>query len=126
MASPQFTTDTFLLQQDSWQRVSAKLRFKHGEATYNSWIKPLKVEEVDAAQVRLSIPTRFMRDWILSHYAEDILSFWREENAAIAAVEVRVKAPEPRLTQSEQPVVMAPSVAAEVQQEAGFANMSAR
>ncbi len=75
----------------AWQRVAAKLRFTHGEATYNSWIKPMRAEGIEGTEVQISVPTRFMRDWVLSHYAADLLRFWHEENSTILSVNVRVK-----------------------------------
>lgn len=82
-----------ILPNESWDRVVAKLRFTHGEITFNSWLKPLRLEELDKSQVTLSVPTRFMREWILSHYMQDINNFWKEESPSIKSINILVKTP---------------------------------
>ncbi|MBM3518783.1 MAG: chromosomal replication initiator protein DnaA, partial [Alphaproteobacteria bacterium] len=64
-----------------WESVCAKMRVEIGEAAYRSWLKPLAVAEVANGAVRLAVPTRFMRDWVVAHYAERLEALWRNENA---------------------------------------------
>ncbi len=80
-------------EQQSWQRVLARLRFRHGEATFNSWLKGLELQELESHRVMLSAPTRFIREWVLTHYAEDLLQSWREEAPDITAVSIAAKKP---------------------------------
>lgn len=74
-----------------WEKVVAKLKFSHGDAAFNSWIKPLSFERLDGGHICISAPTRFMRDWITTRYIEDILRFWRNEDSSALSVDVRVK-----------------------------------
>lgn len=62
-----------------WVRLRAKLRAEYGDATYNSWISPLK--RLPASQGRLVIgaPTRFMRDWVRTHYLDRIRGLCGED-----------------------------------------------
>jgi chromosomal replication initiator protein len=76
---------------DAWNRVLATMRFKHGEATFNSWLKPLNFETHDNASITLSAPTRFIKDWIVTHYLHDITEMWQRENSAIVTVDILVK-----------------------------------
>ena len=73
----------------SWERVKMRLKTALGDATFNSWLSSLKYEKVEARQVHFSVPTRFMREWIMSHYADDILKFWKMENSSIISIEIR-------------------------------------
>jgi chromosomal replication initiator protein len=66
----------------AWERVSGKLGALYGDAIFRSWLKPLRFNGSEEGRVILSVPTRFMREWINSHYADDIRSLWREEAAA--------------------------------------------
>lgn len=73
-----------------WQTVRNRLRDEVGEAAYRSWLKPLSLAEVEEGEVRIAVPTRFMRDWILTHYADRIRTLWAVENSAIHSVEIIV------------------------------------
>jgi len=75
-----------------WERVRERLRNSYGEAIFKSWLQPLKLADVKNGQVMITVPTRFMREWILSHYAENILRFWCQEDQSIHSVDIFVKA----------------------------------
>jgi chromosomal replication initiator protein len=76
-----------------WARVRGRLRADFGEAGYKSWLKPLTLKSCEAGKVRLCAPTRFMRDWVVTHYAERILALWQDEDSAVRAVDVAVETP---------------------------------
>ncbi len=73
-----------------WNRVKVRLRSEFGEAAFQSWLHPLSLSEVRNGQVRIAVPTRFVRDWVTTHYAERIRSLWSKENAAITGIEIVV------------------------------------
>ncbi|MBT4488298.1 MAG: chromosomal replication initiator protein DnaA, partial [Rhodospirillaceae bacterium] len=73
-----------------WQRVCARLRSEFGDAAYNSWLRPLKFEQIDDGMAHLQAPTRFMRDWVLSHYGERIRAFWQAEDSSVREIEITV------------------------------------
>jgi chromosomal replication initiator protein len=77
-----------------WDRVRERLRVMYGEAIFKSWLQPLRLANVKNGQVMVTVPTRFMREWILSHYADNILRFWCQEDQTIHSVDIFVK-PEP-------------------------------
>ena len=45
---------------------------------------------VEGHRVRISVPTRFMRDWIESQYAERLVSLWTLEASSVEGVDVFV------------------------------------
>ena len=56
-----------------WEKVSEDIKIKLGNDIFNSWIQKLKlVEEMDHYIV-LSAPTRFIRDWVVSRYLDQII-----------------------------------------------------
>lgn len=73
-----------------WGRVQGRLRTEFGDAAYNSWLKPLSLVNIDGDRVHIAVPTRFMRDWVQSHYVDRIRDLWATENPEISAVEIRV------------------------------------
>ncbi len=74
-----------------WARVRGRLRAEFGEAAFRSWLKPLTLVGHNGNEVRVAVPTRFMRDWILSHYAERLRGLWQSENPDVDGVEVVVE-----------------------------------
>jgi len=79
---------------EQWARVRGRLRAEVGEAAYRSWLKPLTMVSVKKGVVRMAVPTRFMRDWVLSNYAQRIETLWRDEDEDVARVEIVVQPPE--------------------------------
>lgn len=59
-----------------WARVRQQLRREFGSAAYASWIRPMTVTPRGNAGLALGLPTRFMRDWVLTHYADRIRDLW--------------------------------------------------
>lgn len=83
-----------LLQFDfepAWSRVQNRLREDLGDTTFRSWLKPLRFVDLHENIIQLAAPTRFMREWVASHYAEELRRLWREEIPSLAAVEIVVR-----------------------------------
>jgi len=76
-----------------WARVRGILRSEVGDASYRSWLKPLTLVSVEGGRVRISVPTRFMRDWVISHYGDRLRELWMDENPDVDSVDVFVQAP---------------------------------
>ncbi|MBT5048137.1 MAG: chromosomal replication initiator protein DnaA [Rhodospirillaceae bacterium] len=79
-----------------WARVRGLMRSEVGDASYRSWLKPLTLTEVTDGEVRIAVPTRFMRDWVLSHYGDRLRALWVGENADIDSLNIYVDAPSTR------------------------------
>jgi chromosomal replication initiator protein len=73
-----------------WDRVKVRLRDEVGDAAYRSWLRPITVHGVTDGQVRLALPTRFMRDWVATHYGERIRALWGAEDPNVQQVEIVV------------------------------------
>ena len=77
---------------DMWRRVRARLHAELGEATFNSWFKQIDLVGVDDGRVMLCVPSRFIRNWIVSHYADRLHKLWAEEDEAFTRVDIAVQA----------------------------------
>ncbi|MFC6050234.1 DnaA N-terminal domain-containing protein, partial [Methylobacterium hispanicum] len=75
----------------AWARVKRRLRAELGEDVYASWFARLELEAVDGGTARLTVPTRFLKSWIESHYLDRVLTTFRAEVEAIARIEVGVR-----------------------------------
>ena len=89
MAGSRGRPDASVVEQ--WTRVRAMLRADVGDAAFNSWLKPLTLSEVVGNRLRIAVPTRFMRDWVESNYADLMTRLWQDENEAIKSVEIIVE-----------------------------------
>ena len=73
-----------------WARVSGRLKDEVGETAYRSWLKPLTIGELKGGEISITVPTRFMRDWVLTHYADRIRALWSGENPRVQSVDIVV------------------------------------
>lgn len=73
-----------------WKKIHGSMRKEFGEAIFRSWLKPLVLQAYYHGTMEVSVPTRFMRDWIQTHYAERILAMCSEANEEIKRLQIVV------------------------------------
>ena len=73
-----------------WSSIKLQLKDIYGEAEYSNWLKLLTFSKVEKEIIIFYAPTKFMCDWILSHYGKKILSLWREKSISIKDISVFV------------------------------------
>jgi chromosomal replication initiator protein len=73
-----------------WDRIAARLRDEVGDAAWRSWLRPVAVRSLQDGTVRLALPTRFMRDWVATHYGERLRTLWAGEEPSVRDVELVV------------------------------------
>ncbi len=87
-----------------WGQVRGSLRTEVGDAAYNSWLKPLVLSKVREGQAVMTVPTRFMRDWVVSHYGDRIRELWADVNPEVLSVDIHVKTSDkPRAESADAP-----------------------
>ena len=79
------------MEQDRWSRVKGRLRTSVGEDVYTSWFARMDLEGVQDESVRLSVPTRFLKSWIQSHYADRVLACWQAEMPEVHRIDLTVR-----------------------------------
>jgi chromosomal replication initiator protein len=77
--------------QQSWIRVKERLKAEVGEDIYSSWFARMDLDGIDGETVKLSVPTRFLKSWIQSHYAEKLLACCQAEQPEILRIELTVR-----------------------------------
>ena len=76
--------------KDLWKNICNDVKAKMGNDIYESWIKKLSlVEDLDHYLV-LSAPTRFIRDWIVSRYVDQILQIAKIHKKTISRIDFRI------------------------------------
>jgi chromosomal replication initiator protein len=76
--------------QSQWARIRARLRGEFGDAAYRSWLRNMTLQGVEAGRVKITVPTRFLRDWVAAHYTDRIRALWNSENDGVTAVDMLV------------------------------------
>ncbi len=74
-------------------RVRAMLRVRLGEDIYSSWFQAMEFEHFDGRVVRTSVPVKFLKNWIQSHYADDLLDCCAAEFTGVERVDVALRQP---------------------------------
>jgi chromosomal replication initiator protein len=98
-----------------WARVVGRLKEEVGETAYRSWLKSMRVERIENGEGVIAVPTRFLRNWVATHYADRLLALWRAENEQVRRLAIIVEPRVAALTQSKEPELAeaAPMVLAE-------------
>jgi chromosomal replication initiator protein len=74
-----------------WDRVSLRLRAELGEDLYTSWFARMEAEELEAGRLTVSVPTRFLKSWIETHYISKLQKIGESELGPLDTVHVRVR-----------------------------------
>lgn len=77
--------------QTQWYRVSSRLKAEIGEAAFDNWVKPITVGDQSGSEIRLAVPSRFMRDWVVANYLDRLRELWTGENPGILSVDVVIQ-----------------------------------
>ena len=75
----------------SWNKVSQELKKSLDKDTFQNWIKPIVFESYQDNILSLSVPTRFLRDWIIKNYASVIKRVCIDQGSSIEKLAIIVK-----------------------------------
>ncbi len=73
-----------------WNSIQSEMKNKLGIDIYESWLKKIDFIEQFNNYILLSVPTRFIRDWITSRYLDQILQIIRNYKKDIIRVEFKI------------------------------------
>ncbi len=74
-----------------WPNIKNELREKFGNDIFESWIKKIELVEEFHNYILFSVSTRFIRDWIVSRYLDQILQTIKEYKKDLVRVEFSIK-----------------------------------
>jgi chromosomal replication initiator protein len=77
--------------EESWKRCGRHLRAELGDDIFNSWLGPIELESVAGGQARLSVPTRFLKSWIDTHYLGHLTTVLAAEVDRLASIVIVVR-----------------------------------
>ena len=74
-----------------WQNVKNEMCEKFGNEIFESWIKKIELVEEFHNYILFSVSTRFIRDWIVSRYLDQILQIIKEYKKDLVRIEFTIK-----------------------------------
>ena len=82
--------DNSKLQTFDWIVIQSEMKNKLGIDVYESWLKKISFVEEFNNYLLLSVPTRFIRDWITSRYLDQILQIIKIYKKDIIRIEFKI------------------------------------
>ena len=73
-----------------WARVRGRLQSEVGDVEYRTWLRQMSLGGIDGDEVTVRLPTRFLRDWVRTHYGDRLNALWQAENRLVRRVDIRV------------------------------------
>ena len=80
----------FKSESFDWKLVQTEMKNKLGLDVYESWLKKITCVDEFNNYLLLSVPTRFIRDWITSRYLDQILQIIRLYKKDIIRIEFKI------------------------------------
>lgn len=74
-----------------WLEIRKNLQKKYGDSVFNNWIRHMEFVNENNGEVVLSVPSRFIKEWIGSNYIANINSLFAQKNKSVKAVSLVVK-----------------------------------
>ena len=75
------------------QRVRAVLLARLGEEVFKSWFGAMEFQSFDGTLLKVTVPVKFLRNWIQTHYAQALLEAAATEFKGVQRVEVALRQP---------------------------------
>ena len=75
----------------SWSKITSELKKSLDKDSFQNWIKPIYFESHFDTSLTLSVPTRFLRDWIIKNYASVIKKAYMDQGHSIDKLAILVK-----------------------------------
>ena len=63
---------------------------KFGKDVFESWLKKMDLLETKSDNLIITVPTRFIRDWITSRYLDNVIQIIKSHNKSINRIEFKI------------------------------------
>ncbi len=82
--------NNFKSENLDWNVIQTEMKHKLGLEIYESWLKKISFVDEFNNYLLLSVPTRFIRDWITSRYLDQIIQIIRIYKKDIIRIEFKI------------------------------------
>ena len=78
--------------EQTWEAIRAGLRRDCGARMFDAWLRPIALGGFDPATgtLMLSLPSKFMADWVQSHHAERLALAWKAKSSDVRQIRIGV------------------------------------
>lgn len=83
------------MTQETWVRVKDQLKATLGDDAYKNWIEPIAFVGLEAEQLHLSAPTRFIGNWVTRNYGAKICELMGADGQTVDRITFEVTAQAP-------------------------------
>ena len=73
-----------------WELIQEDFKTKFGREVFESWLKKMDLLETNLDYLLISVPTRFIRDWITSRYLDNVINIIKSHNKNINRIEFKI------------------------------------
>ena len=63
-----------IFDDSKWLSFKKNLKKNVGDSAFNNWLKHLNFVSLEEHTITFSVPTKFLRDWIVNNYSDKIKS----------------------------------------------------
>ena len=74
----------------NWELIQEDFKIKFGRDVFESWLKKMELIEIKSDHLLISVPTRFIRDWITSRYLDNVIQVVKTHNKNINRIEFKI------------------------------------
>ena len=74
-------------------KARALLRRQLGDEVFSSWFNAMEFDAFDGESLKLTFPTKFLRNWVQSHYVDILLKCCASEFEGVRSVEIELRQP---------------------------------
>ena len=78
-------------KEEAWSAICRRLRAELGEAVFSSWFARLELDSLEDYIAHLSVPTKFLKNWIQTHYAQRISTVVAGEFGGVKQILIGVR-----------------------------------
>ena len=83
-------SESQLEKKINWSSIEDEMKNKFGKDIFESWLKKINFIDEFKSYILISVPTRFIRDWITSRYLDQILQIVKNYNREIVRIEFTI------------------------------------
>lgn len=62
-----------------WGRIQNRLQDTVSATNYTRWLAPLTLKSADEYGLTYALPSKFLKDWVETHYRDQLFDLWRQE-----------------------------------------------
>ena len=84
----------------AWARVRSNLRLSAGARLFDQWLAPIALADTaDHEDVRLTLPSAFMTNWVRNHYADRLVHEFRGQIPTVRTVSIETQRAAPAIAE---------------------------